>query len=68
VEEVIIIYSIEEMRLQSIADEYLDLFHKYNDDEVVVWGYRELFANNIFSIIDGKKEKEIQVFKKRRKK
>ena len=67
-EEVIIIYSIEEMRLQSIADEYLDLFHKYNDDEVVVWGYRELFANNIFSIIDGKKEKEIQVFKKRRKK
>ena len=50
------------------VDEYLDLFHKYNDDEVVVWGYRELFANNIFSIIDGKKEKEIQVFKKRKKK
>ena len=63
-EEDIIKYLIDD----DFVDEYLDLFHKYNNDEVVVWGYRELFANNIFSIIDGKKEKEIQVFKKRKKK
>ena len=45
-------------------DEFIELYKKYNDNEVVVLGIRELYDNNIFCILDGKKEKEIKKFKK----
>ena len=47
----------------SNTDEFLKLYNEYKDNEIVVLGIRELYTNNIFCILDGKKEKEIQKFK-----
>ena len=47
----------------SNTDEFLKLYNEYKDNEIVVLGIRELYTNNIFCILDGKKEKEIQRFK-----
>lgn len=47
----------------SNVDDFLKLYNQYKDDEIVVLGIRELYTNNIFCILDGKKEKEIQKFK-----
>ena len=48
------------------VDEYLKLYNEYKDDHIVVFGYREMYEKNIFSILDGNKEVEIKEFKKSR--
>lgn len=52
---------------KDFIDEFLELHDKYiADGEIPVYGIRELYSNNIFSILNGKKEEEIKVFKKSR--
>ena len=47
--------------------EFVDLYEEYNNKgEIVVFGIKEMM-NNIFSVIDGKKEIEIKTWKKPRK-
>jgi glycosyltransferase involved in cell wall biosynthesis len=47
-------------------DEYIKLYNEYTSNgEIPVLGIRELYENNIFSILDGKKEKEIKNFKRK---
>ena len=48
------------------VEEYLRLYNQYKDTDIIVWGYREMYEKNIFAILDGKKEKELQEFKKNR--
>ncbi|AEO93565.1 alpha-glucosyltransferase [Bacillus phage G] len=49
-------------------EEFLDLYEEYtNKNEIVVLGIREL-TNNIFCILDGKKEQQIKAFKKSKRK
>ena len=58
---------IKQLIDKEFIDEFLELHDKYiADNEIPVYGIRELYSNNIFSILDGKKEKEIKVFKKSR--
>lgn len=61
-------FSTDEELIRSLIDdkfekEFIDLYNFYRYDEIVVLGIRELYNNNIFSILDGKKEKEIKAFK-----
>lgn len=62
----------DESMIKSFIDdeyinEFLDLYHQYNDKEIIVFGVREMIEHNIFSIIDGHKENEIKIFKHTRR-
>lgn len=60
-DEDLIKYQIDE----DFNEEFIELFKKYTEEnEIPVMGIRELYTNNIFCILDGKKEKEIKKFKK----
>lgn len=52
---------------EDFIEEFMDLYNKeVENNEIPVLGIRELYENNILSVLDGKKEKEIKVFKKSR--
>lgn len=56
---------IKNLIKEEYYNEFMELHEEYCD-EIPVYGIRELYENDIFAILDGKKEKEIKVFKKRR--
>lgn len=63
-EEEMIKYLIDD----EFVEEFLELYHQYDSERIVVAGFRELVENNIFALIDGKKEQEIKNFKKSKRK
>lgn len=62
-------YSSDEELIKSLVseknqEEFLQLYNQHKDEDIPVLGIRELYENNIFAILENKKEKEIKKFKK----
>lgn len=55
---------IKSLISENNVKEFMELYEEYSENEIPVLGVREMYENNIFCILDGKKEKEIKKFKK----